>query len=146
MSPSLIFLANLLSTWYLMGLIWMVQIVHYNLFDRVGSDGFANYEMEHTRLITPVVGPVMVVEIMTAGWLLFATPKLIPRSVLVAGFVAVLAIWLSTFLIQVPLHNRLVQGFTVGDHRALVNSNWIRTILWTLRGLVLGYYAHVMMR
>ena len=145
MSPNWVFLINLVATWYLVGLIWMVQVVHYNLYDRIGSETFEQYESDHTRLITPIVGPPMLVEFATAALLLAAAPSGLPRWAVLAGLVAVAAIWLSTFLIQVPLHNRLLSGFNDSDYRMLVGSNWIRTVLWTARGLLLAYFGARMM-
>ena len=132
---------NLVSTWYLVGLIWMVQVVHYNLFDRVGEADFARYEIEHSRLITPIVAPMMLIEIATSAGLLVTAPAGIPRWAILAGFVAVLGIWLSTAFIQVPCHSRLANGFNEQDYRRLVNSNWIRTVLWTARGILMAYLA-----
>ncbi len=146
MNANLIFLVNLVATWYMVGLIWMVQVVHYNLFDRVGEAEFVKYETDHSKLITPIVGPPMLIEIATAGMLLVFAPPGIPRWALVTAFIAVVAIWLSTALIQVPCHNRLTHnGFTQADYRLLVGSNWIRTVLWTARGLVLVYFAGKLM-
>lgn len=36
--PITILLANVVSTLFMVGLIWMVQIVHYPLFDDVGQE------------------------------------------------------------------------------------------------------------
>jgi hypothetical protein len=52
------------------------------------------------------------------------------------GIGLILAIWLSTFFLQVPLHERLAQGFDAETHRSLVNTNWIRTAAWTLRAVL----------
>jgi hypothetical protein len=141
MSPQWAFLINLIATWYLVGLIWMVQIVHYNLFDRVGEAGFVRYEADHCSLISPIVGPPMLVEIATAAMLVFAAPAGVPRWAMAAGLAAVVLIWLSTALIQVPCHNRLGEGFNANDYALLVGSNWIRTMLWSARGLLMAYYA-----
>jgi hypothetical protein len=35
---------HLAATWFMVGLIWVIQIVHYPLFTSVGSDSFAEYE------------------------------------------------------------------------------------------------------
>jgi hypothetical protein len=51
----------------------------------------------------------------------------------IAGAVLLACIWLSTFAVQVPLHAQLGQGFDEATHQALVRSNWIRTVGWTLR-------------
>jgi hypothetical protein len=34
------------------------------------------------------------------------------------------------------MHRRLEQGFDLAAHRQLVRGNWIRTIAWSLRGLL----------
>ena len=58
-------------------------------------------------------------------------------------FELVAIIWVSTALIQVPCHNRLVDGFHQPSHRRLVDSNWIRTIAWSLRGGVVVVMAGI---
>ncbi|MCA9135517.1 MAG: hypothetical protein KDB00_02130 [Planctomycetales bacterium] len=145
MNSNLIFLANLIVTWYMVGLIWMVQTVHYKMFDRVGEPQFISYEADHCNLITPIVGPPMLIEIVTAAMLLVYAPHGIPRWAMAAGFAAVLGIWLSTYFFQVPCHNRLMNGFNQSDYQRLVGSNWIRTVLWTARGILLAYWATQLM-
>lgn len=144
MTSTTLFLLNLVSTLYLVGLIWTIQIVHYPLFDRVGRPDFIAYETAHNRLITPVVGPVMVVELATALFLAFGPcPIWLPRPMAVAGLLVVVAIWASTILLQVPCHARLLQGFDDSVYRQLVATNWIRTLLWTARGVLL---VHILWR
>ncbi|MFK8114979.1 MAG: hypothetical protein AB8B91_22440 [Rubripirellula sp.] len=146
MNPNLIFLLNLLSTWYMVGLIWMVQVVHYNLYDRVGEDEFAQYEADHNRLITPIVGVPMLIEIATACLLLAVAPAGFPRWAAWAGIALIVLIWLSTAFLQVPMHSRLVKGFDAAAYERLVLTNWIRTILWTARGILIGYFALKLLR
>ena len=146
MNGTVVFLVNLLATWYMVGLIWMVQVVHYKMFDRVGADQFARYESDHSRLITPIVGVPMLFEISTAVALLAVSPSGFPRWAAWAGLAMLIAIWLSTALIQVPCHNELMKGFDHVTYQRLVNTNWIRTLLWTARGLLLGFFASRMLR
>ncbi|MDB4339035.1 hypothetical protein OAE79_02595 [Rhodopirellula sp.] len=146
MNPNLLFLLNLLSTWYMVGLIWMVQIVHYNLYDRVGTDAFAHYEAEHNRLITPIVGVPMLIEIITAAALLWATPDFLPKPVVWLGLGLILVIWLSTLALQIPAHQKLLSGFDLASYERLVNSNWIRTASWSARGALLAYYTSTALR
>ncbi|HEX2205610.1 MAG TPA: hypothetical protein VHG91_20025 [Longimicrobium sp.] len=46
-------------------------------------------------------------------------------------------VWLSTALLQVPMHGRLERGFDAAAHRRLVATNWVRTVAWTARGVLL---------
>lgn len=138
MNPNGIFLLNLASTLYLVGLIWTVQAVHYKLFDRVGADAFVRYETDHNRLITPIVGPIMLVELATSVLLVIGySPAWLPRWVAVGGLIAVGMIWASTVFLQVPCHSRLLAGFDQATYQRLVNTNWIRTLLWSGRGVLL---------
>jgi hypothetical protein len=121
------------STWAMTGLIWFVQVVHYPLFDRVGLEGFARYELAHSSRTTMVVAPLMLVELTCAAWLVLARPASVPAPAAWLGATLVALIWLSTFALQVPQHTVLSSGFDARAHGLLVATNWIRTIAWTLR-------------
>jgi hypothetical protein len=49
----------------------------------------------------------------------------------------VVTAWLSTFGLQVPCHNQLRKGFSSAVHTRLVRTNWVRTLSWTVRAVVL---------
>lgn len=138
-NPSLILVLNLAATWYLVGLIWMVQVVHYPLFSKVGNAGFSEYEIDHANRITPIAGIPMLLELVTAVLLCVVAPHPLSRGLMVAGLALVLIVWLSTALIQVPCHTKLGQGFEPSRHQWLVTSNWLRTAAWTLRGILMTY-------
>lgn len=134
--PELVWLAHLAATLFLVGLIWVVQVVHYPLFARVGADHFHEYWRGHTRLITWLVAPSMGAEVVT-GVLLFAVRPdgvWLPGLAIGAGLVAVN--WLSTWRVQIPLHERLGRQFDAETLRRLLLTNWVRTAAWTLRGVL----------
>jgi len=114
------------------GLIWVIQVVHYPLFARVGASGYREYQAAHQSLITLVVGPAMLVEAAAATLLLIERRNAWTLS----GAALLFVVWASTALLQVPLHNELSGGFDAAAHARLVQTNWIRTIAWTLRGLI----------
>lgn len=129
-------IAHAAATWYMTGVIWMVQWVHYPLFAKVGDNAFVAYQHAHTSGMTPVVLPAMFVELIAAALLASGRVPVHRRTLAKVGFALVLAIWGSTFLVQVPLHERLLSGFDADSHASLVASNWFRTVLWTTRGLL----------
>ena len=132
----MLLLSHAAATFALVGLIWFVQVCHYPLFALVGPDTFSAYEAAYTRSTTWVIVPLMLAELgMTVALLLApAPPRLRVLAWVGAGLLAL--IWLSTFAVQVPLHNRLMNGFDPAAHARLVSSNWIRTAAWTARGAV----------
>lgn len=140
-----VFLLHVLATLTMFGAIWTVQVVHYPLFARVGEAGWAAYEAAHQTRITFVVGPAMVLELVTAVWLVVYRPAAFPAWAVVAGAALVGLIWASTAFVQVPLHSALSGGtFDAEAHARLVATNWVRTALWTARtGLVLWLASRV---
>lgn len=121
------------------GLIWFVQVVHYPLFNKVGSDVFVEYEKAHTLLTSFVVILPMCLEFVTSCLLLYSRPESMSEFQVWIGIALVFIIWGSTFFLQVPQHKTLSHGFNVKAHRFLVVSNWIRTIAWTSRAFLLIY-------
>ena len=132
-APEWLLLGHAASTWALAGLIWLVQLVHYPLFARVGNDQFEAYQRDHVRRIGWVAAPLMLVEAATGLALAWWRPTGVPMPLIWTGAALLAAIWVSTFLWQVPQHNRLNLGFDEDAHAKLVRGNWLRTAAWTLR-------------
>lgn len=125
-------LAHAGVTLVLVGLIWTIQLVHYPLFRHVDPSAWDAFHDAHGMRITWLVGLLMPAEVLLAGALVLQQPSLLTW----AGVGLLVVIWLSTALVQVPLHQRLGEGFDEAVHARLVAFNWIRTIAWTLRGLL----------
>jgi hypothetical protein len=144
--PIIILIANLVSTWYMVGLIWMVQVVHYPLFGKVGPDQYTAYQSSHQSLTTLVVGPPMLVEFLTAVLLVWFRPAGIPGWLVYVALILLAVVWASTAFVQVPCHEKLTAGFDAAVHSRLVVSNWIRTIAWTARGVLVTWMLVVILR
>jgi hypothetical protein len=54
---------------------------------------------------------------------------------------AVAVVWLSTLILQVPIHKCLQNGKDDVLIRRLVATNWIRTAAWSLKALVVTMAA-----
>jgi hypothetical protein len=136
--------AQVAVTWSLVGLIWTIQLVHYPLMSRVGEARYVEYQREHMRRITWLVGPLMLAEVglALALWLGAATPD--EERLGWIGALLLLVIWGATAVFSVPAHGRLEAGFDERAHARLVATNWVRTAAWTLRGgVVLLWWAEV---
>ena len=143
----IVLLANAASAWFLAGLIWVIQLVHYAQFDAVGAGGWPAYHARHMRGITFIVAPAMLVELVASLWLLFQKPAAVPLWVVWASAAAVAGLWLSTALLQVPLHTKLGQGsFDPAAAAALVRTNWIRTVLWSGRAALMTWALWLVVR
>ena len=121
---------TLLTSLMMTGLIWFVQLVHYPLFKHVLPENFIQYEQLHTAKTGLLVAPLMVIELLSgmAFWYLHAKHLLNHLALVMLGIV-----WISTFFIQVPLHKKLAKKYSFEQINRLVQSNWIRTVCWTIR-------------
>lgn len=118
------------------GVVWFVQIIHYPLFAMVDDENFSVYEKEHVRLTAYLIMPAMLIELTSGIFLLFNSSELLNNYFWVN--IALLAgIWLSTFFVQVPLHSKLTNQKSNSQIKRLVNTNWVRTALWSLRLVLL---------
>lgn len=143
-STEIILAAQALASAAMCGLIWFVQVVHYPLFARTDTTHSPDYPDENQRRTAPVVIPPMFVEAATATAIALSPPAAIGRPVALAGLAMVAALWLSTLLVQMPLHARLKHdGHSPKTVAALVQSNWARTILWSVRALLAIWMLHV---
>lgn len=131
-----ILLVHAAATWYMTGLIWFVQKVHYPLFDRANRAEFTAFEAAHQARTTWVVAPAMIAEAITGVMLILRPSPSLNAAVAWAGMAMIVLLWLSTALLQVPQHRRLEGGYDARAHRMLVGTNWLRTALWTLRSVL----------
>jgi len=139
LTSNLILIGNLVSTCYMVGLIWMVQLVHYPLFAKVGTEHYESYQVSHQSLTTLAVGPPMLLELLTALLLIWYRPASLPSWLIYVALALLFVVWASTAFVQVPCHEKLTSQFDAGIHSRLVVSNWIRTVGWTMRGLLVTW-------
>lgn len=128
-------LTHVFATLFMVGLIWFVQVVHYPLFANVGQPQFKTYEELHQRLTTWVVGPAMLVELVTALALVKHAPTG-SATLPWVGLALVVVIWVATATLSVPAHNALTAEYTTNAYQRLVSTNWIRTVAWSARGIL----------
>jgi hypothetical protein len=131
-------LIHIISTSIMCGVIWVVQLVHYPLFNFVRKEDFSQFEKSHCNRITLIVLPTMGVELLSGALLLYISQENLIYQI---NLFLLILIWLSNSLIQNRQHQKLSLGYNEKIHKNLVNFNWIRTILWSIRILLLFYIA-----
>ena len=130
-----IFLFHCLATFALTGIIWFVQIIQYPLWKDVPEEGFSRYAGRYMKRSGWLLGGIMGLEMVTGVILLTFAPW--RESVFSWSMLMLVAIWISTFAIQAPLHKKLRAGKDDAILYRLTVSNWIRTSMWTGRAIIL---------
>ena len=121
---------HFLASFWMTAVIFFVQIVHYPLFLKLPFEARIAYGQAHQKAISWIVIPAMLIELGTFLALFF---QLWPQWLFVLSGLLLLGIWLSTFLLQVPCHAKMLQDPQDAVLQRLVNTNWIRTLFWTAK-------------
>lgn len=130
MSLETIFLINTFCTFFMTGLIWYVQLVHYPSFRFLNEENFTKFHKHHSVKTGVIVMPVMSIELATSGALAWIDGWTTLNAL---GFHLVILIWMSTAFLSVPKHNALKHGKVDSLIDGLINTNWFRTVLWSIK-------------
>ena len=136
-----VLLGHLIFTSIMTGVIWVIQIVHYPSFHFIEKEFYTAFQKFHMNKISIIVIPIMLAELIT-GMMLFLD-KSSKSPFLIISFVILVLIWLITGVFFSKAHNELIAGYQELVVNQLVAMNWIRTLLWTLRLLLLTYFVYL---
>ncbi len=109
-------------------LIWLVQLIIYPNFQYLSNSKRIQWHRFYTPRITIIVAPLMILQLITATYLLFLDLTLLN------SFATLLIVlnWLITFIYFVPLHAKIdSNNIDQGSLKSLVHVNWYRTVLWS---------------
>jgi len=135
MSENIILIINLATTFYLLGLILTIQVVHYPSFIYIDQKLFTKFHLFHVRKISIIVMIPMILELLAA----IALTYLFPNIYAIILLALVLLTWLSTAMMSVPRHNKLSNSKNIKLISELVLTNWPRTIFWSARAIILSF-------
>lgn len=142
-----ILLIALAATWAMTALIWVIQLVHYPIFDSIdpGEDnqGWIQFANRHTSSISIVVGPLMLAEGLTGLWLAVTPPAGTSRALPIIALGLMAVAYGVTAFVSAPIHGQMSQRFDAQLHHRLVTTNWIRTAAWTARACVIFALAYI---
>ena len=140
-----VFFVYVASTWSMFGIIWFAQIVHYPLFRKVGNDSFTEYQNANLFRTVFVVIPLQMTELFTALLLVWKIPLGILPIQVWTNLILISMTWISTLTLQVPSHRKLALRFESKTQNLLVSSNWIRTVLWSIRGGIVFWMLNTLL-
>ncbi|SEL97689.1 hypothetical protein SAMN04488008_107156 [Maribacter orientalis] len=118
-------------------LIWIVQLIIYPSFSYYKHEDLFKWHETYTKRIAVIVIPLMFGQVITSSIQVYTNLDFytITSSLLVIG------VWLSTFLIFVPLDTNLSKREEVElSIKKLKLYNWLRTVLWSLICIITCYF------
>ena len=119
------------STAVMVGVIWVIQLLHYPTFHYIEKNNYSQFQKFHMNRISYIVIPAMVIEMLSGIMLVIINDDFI------ISFSLLVCIWIITFVFFTNIHQRLLSKYEMTTVEKLVNLNWIRTVFWTVRLVIL---------
>ena len=117
----------------MVGVIWVIQLLHYPSFHFIYEKKYVEFQNFHMQRISLIVIPAMLAELASALLLAY----IFRSSMIIVLLFILLAIWLLTFIFFTNMHQKLTNGYDSSIVDRLIQINWSRTILWSLRLIIL---------
>ena len=130
-----ILIIHIFSTLFMCGLCWFVQVVHYPLFKEINRSEFSNYERKNLLYTSFVAIPIMAIEGLSGLYLLYLNQDFLH----LINVILLVVVGLSTFIFQAPLHLKLLINPSFFLITKLIRTNWIRTVVWSVRSGLMFY-------
>ena len=129
---------HLIATSVMVGVIWVIQLVHYPSFHFIELNKYTTFQRFHMSRISYVVIPAMLTELFTLILIIISMDQVDP--IILASALLLIVIWLMTAVFFSGVHQKLTLGYDQTVVDKLVKLNWGRTLLWTLRLLFISIY------
>ena len=122
----------------MVGVIWTIQLVHYPSFHFIELKQYTTFQRFHMSRISYVVIPAMLTELFTLILIVISIDQI--DNLVLASAILLIFIWLMTAVFFSGVHQKLTLGYDQTVVDKLVKLNWGRTLLWTLRLLLISIY------
>ena len=129
---------HLIATSVMVGVIWVIQLVHYPSFHFIELNQYTTFQRFHMSRISYVVIPAMLTELFTLILIIISMDQI--DTLVLASAILLIFIWLITAVFFSGVHQKLTLGYDQTVVDKLVKLNWGRTLLWTLRLLLVSIY------
>ena len=133
MEFELLLKVNFISTSVMVGVIWVIQLLHYPSFHFINDQKYIEFQHFHMQRISFIVVPVMLIELASALLLAY----FFESSLTIILLALVIGIWAITLIFFTNMHQKLTDGYDHSIVNRLVQINWSRTALWSLRLIIL---------
>ena len=129
---------HLIATSVMVGVIWIIQLVHYPSFHFIELKQYTTFQRFHMSRISYVVIPAMLTELFTLILIVISMDQI--DTLVLASAILLIFIWLITAVFFSGVHQKLTLGYDQTVVDKLVKLNWGRTLMWTLRLLLISIY------
>ena len=138
-----LFVIHLVSTSFMVGVIWIVQLVHYPTFLFIDEQKSNDFQKFHMSRISYIVMPAMTTELFSGIYIYIYSNMAIDSNLFLLALTVLIINWIITALVFVKMHNKLLINYKIEIISLLVKWNWLRTLLWSVRLILLLRMAYL---
>ena len=138
-----LFMIHLVSTSFMVGVIWIVQLVHYPTFLFIDEQKSNDFQKFHMSRISYIVMPAMTTELFSGIYIFIYSNMAIDSNLFLLALTILIINWIITALVFVKMHNKLLINYKIEIISLLVKWNWLRTLLWSVRLILLLRMAYL---
>ena len=138
-----LFVIHLVSTSFMVGVIWIVQLVHYPTFLFIDEQKSNDFQKFHMSRISYIVMPAMTTELFSGIYIYKYSNMAIDSNLFLLSLTILIINWIITALVFVKMHNKLLINYKIEIISLLVKWNWLRTLLWSVRLILLLRMAYL---
>ena len=138
-----LFMIHLVSTSFMVGVIWIVQLVHYPTFLFIDEQKSNDFQKFHMSRISYIVMPAMTTELFSGIYIYIYSNMAIDSNLFLLALTILIINWIITALVFVKMHNKLLINYKIEIISLLVKWNWLRTLLWSVRLILLLRMAYL---
>ena len=122
---------SLFTNLIMVGVSLITHFVTYPSFILIKSSSFSEFHKSYTNKMLFIVAPVMILELISS--LLLVNFDKSDNNLEIGLLITLMLIWLLTFFIIVPIHNKLTLNYNKDLNQKLIKYNGLRTILWMIK-------------
>ena len=130
----------------LAGIAWYRLLVQLPLLRRVDARRLPRYVRPMETLEQFVIGPILLVESLSALMLPLALPDAIPLSYPVVGLALLALIWVLQIVVARRHLRVLAHGFSARAMRRVLCAAWVQAAAWTFRAVLILFIILLAMR
>ena len=130
----ILIVSHIVSTSIMVGVIWVMQLLHYPTLLYVKNEAFRQFQNFHMRNISIIVVPIMLIEL-ASGLMIYLQGE---RSFeFLVSFALLIILWIMTGLLFTKFHSRLRKSKDIRIINKMIFLNWYRTLFWSMRLIII---------
>lgn len=128
-------LLNLISTLLIAGVLWFIQLVHFPLINEMPAKNMVNNGYYHMQKILGIINLLFIIDFITIVFLLLLVNSDLSATLMLINILIFLFTVILTRITFLPIHQNLSKNPNSFLISKLINLNWIRTLVWSLKVL-----------